>query len=81
MRLGEPQSRSRRGDEEINSQLLPGLEPPIIQPVAQRYVTELSDDHKTIKEGLHFRNVTILKKGHGLLTAIFMLGTGSQPNL
>jgi hypothetical protein len=25
-----------------NSQPLPGLEPPIIQPVAQRYTTELS---------------------------------------
>jgi hypothetical protein len=25
-----------------NSQPLPGLEPPIIQPIAQRYTTELS---------------------------------------
>jgi hypothetical protein len=32
-RLGEPQSRSGRGDEK-NSQPPPGLEPPIIQPVA-----------------------------------------------
>jgi hypothetical protein len=36
-----PQSRSGRGGEEINSQPLPGLEPPIIQPVAQRYTAEL----------------------------------------
>jgi hypothetical protein len=41
-RLGGPQSRSERGGEEENSQPLPRLEPPIIQPVAQRYTTELS---------------------------------------
>jgi hypothetical protein len=35
-------SRSGRGGEEKNSELLPGLEPPIIQPLAQRYTTELS---------------------------------------
>jgi hypothetical protein len=31
-----PQSRSGRGGEKKYSQPLPGLEPPIIQPVAQR---------------------------------------------
>jgi hypothetical protein len=36
-RLGGPQSQSGRGGEEKNFQLMPGLEPPIIQPVAQRY--------------------------------------------
>jgi hypothetical protein len=41
-RLGELQRRSGRGGEEKNSQPLPGLELPIIQPVAQRYTTELS---------------------------------------
>jgi hypothetical protein len=41
-RLGEPQSRSGHGGEDKNSQPLPGLEPPIIQPVALRYTTELS---------------------------------------
>jgi hypothetical protein len=35
-RLGGPQNRSRRSGEEKNSQPLPGLEPPIIQFVAQR---------------------------------------------
>jgi hypothetical protein len=40
-KLSGTQSRSGRGGEEKNSQLLPGLEPPIIQPVAQRYTTEL----------------------------------------
>jgi hypothetical protein len=35
-RLGASQSRSGRGSEEKNSQPLPGLEPPIIQLVAQR---------------------------------------------
>jgi hypothetical protein len=40
-RLGGPQSRSGVGEEK-NSQPLPGLEPPIIQPVAQHLTTELS---------------------------------------
>jgi hypothetical protein len=35
MRMGGPQSRSERGAEEKNSQPLPGLETPIMQPVAQ----------------------------------------------
>jgi hypothetical protein len=41
-RLGGPQSRYGRGGEEKNFQPLPRLEPPIIQPVAQRNTTELS---------------------------------------
>jgi hypothetical protein len=41
-RMGGPQSRSGRGGEEKNSQPLSGLEPTIIQPVVQRYTTELS---------------------------------------
>jgi hypothetical protein len=41
-RLGGPQSPSGRGGEEKNFQPLPGREPPVIQPVAQRYTTELS---------------------------------------
>jgi hypothetical protein len=40
--MGGPQSRSGSGDEEKNSQNLPGLEAPIIQPIVQRYNTELS---------------------------------------
>jgi hypothetical protein len=40
-RLSRPQSWFRRGGEEENSQPLPGLESPIIQPVAQRFTTEL----------------------------------------
>jgi len=38
-RLGGPQSGSVRCGEETNSQPLPGLESPIIRPVAQRYTT------------------------------------------
>jgi hypothetical protein len=34
-RLGMPQSQSGNGGEEKNSQPLPGLEPPIIQPLVQ----------------------------------------------
>jgi hypothetical protein len=41
-KLDGPQNQSGRGGEEKNSQPLPGLEPPIIQAVAQRYTTELS---------------------------------------
>jgi hypothetical protein len=41
-RLGGPQSRSGRGSEEKNSQPLPGLGLPIVQPVGQRCTTELS---------------------------------------
>jgi hypothetical protein len=41
-RLGGPQSQSGHGGEEKNSQTLLGLEPPIIEPVAQSYTTELS---------------------------------------
>jgi hypothetical protein len=41
-RLGKPQSQSGHGGEKKNSKPLPGLEPPIMQPVAQRYATEIS---------------------------------------
>jgi hypothetical protein len=41
-RLVETQNRSGRGGVEKNSQLLPGLEPPNIHPVAQRYTIEYS---------------------------------------
>jgi hypothetical protein len=41
-RLDGPQSRSGGGGEEKNSQPLSGLETPIIQPVAQRYTTDIS---------------------------------------
>jgi hypothetical protein len=33
-RLGGPQNQYGHGGEEKNSQPLPGLEPPIIQPIA-----------------------------------------------
>jgi hypothetical protein len=38
--VGWAQSRSGHGVEEKNSQPMPGFEPSIIQPVAQRYTTE-----------------------------------------
>jgi hypothetical protein len=40
-RPGGLQSRSGLGDDDKNSEPLPGLEPPIIQPVARRYIAEL----------------------------------------
>jgi hypothetical protein len=42
MRLDELQIRSGCGGEKKNSQPPPGLELSIIQPVAQRYTTELA---------------------------------------
>jgi hypothetical protein len=45
-RLGGPESRSGRGGEEINSHPLSGLEPPIIQPVSERYTTEITRLHR-----------------------------------
>jgi hypothetical protein len=41
-RLSGPRNLSGRGGEKKNSQPLPGLEPPIIQPISQRYTTELT---------------------------------------
>jgi hypothetical protein len=41
-RVGGPQILSGLGDEKKNSQPLPGLEYSIIQPIAQRYTTDLS---------------------------------------
>jgi hypothetical protein len=40
--LGGPQSRSGYGGKDKNSQPLPGLEPPIMKTVVQRYTIELS---------------------------------------
>jgi hypothetical protein len=50
-RLGGPQSRSGCGGEEKNSQPLSGFEPSIIQPIAQRYTTELSRLQGSTKSG------------------------------
>jgi hypothetical protein len=59
-KLDGPQSHSGRGGEEKNSQPPPGLEPPIIHPVAQRYTTELS---RLLKQGFYnvFRKINNLK--------------------
>jgi hypothetical protein len=47
--LGGAQSQSGCGGEEKNSQLLPGLEPLNIQPIAQCCTTELSQLLNTMK--------------------------------
>jgi hypothetical protein len=41
-RLRGPQSQSGRDGKDKNSQAILGLEPPVIQPIAKRYTTELS---------------------------------------
>jgi hypothetical protein len=49
-RMGGPQSRSGRGGEKKNPQPLPGLEPPIIQPVVQRCTTYIWCQGKRTRE-------------------------------
>jgi hypothetical protein len=59
-REGGPQSRSERGGEEESFQPLPGLEPPIIQPVAQRYTTKTSRMKYSYNAVYVFRPVCII---------------------
>jgi hypothetical protein len=59
-RPGGPQGRFGRGGIEKNSQPLAGLEPLIIQPVAQRYTNELSR--------LQWRHIPCLLKHHPMKT-------------
>jgi len=49
LRLGGPQIRSGRGGEEKNSQPVPAIEHSIIQIVAQRYTTEVSQHERDEK--------------------------------
>jgi hypothetical protein len=59
--MGGPQIRSGCGGEEKNSQPLAELEPPIIEPVAQCYTTELSwlpkKDSRETKSIIILRNI------------------------
>jgi hypothetical protein len=48
-RLGGPQNRSGLGAEEKNYHPMPGLEPPIIQLLAQRYTIELGEMRNVYK--------------------------------
>jgi hypothetical protein len=52
-RLGGPQNWSGCGGKEKNSQLLPGLKPLIIHPIAKLYNTELSWLHLMIRKILN----------------------------
>jgi hypothetical protein len=57
-RLSGPQSRYGRGVEKRKiPQSMPGLEPPIIRLLAQRYTTELSWLYEEIKRRLNLGNV------------------------
>jgi hypothetical protein len=62
-RLGGLQSQSGHGGEKKNSQPLPGLEPPIIQHVAQRYTAELS--RLLFKSYINFTMNFFLRKSVG----------------
>jgi hypothetical protein len=53
MRLSGFQSRSGCGGEEKNSQSLPGLEIPIMQPLAQCYTTEFWNMKTSFVDALH----------------------------
>jgi len=62
-RLGELQSRYGHGGEQKNSQPLPGLEHPIIQPVAQSYTENVKSCRPLIVEkrgNWYPSNVTVL---------------------
>jgi hypothetical protein len=56
-----PQRRSGRGGGEESCHPLPGLEPPVIQPVAQRYTTELS---RWLESRGHGNLFTVLSPSH-----------------
>jgi hypothetical protein len=68
-RLGGPQSQSGRGGEENNSEPLPGLELPTIQPVAQGYATELSRLHPSPQ---HFVMKHPLSNGKGHVVPVLL---------
>jgi hypothetical protein len=81
-RLDGPQSRSGCGGEK-NSQPLPGLEPRIIQPVAQRYTTELSRllqllDSVTVRSSPFMINLYLLTFPFTLLKERSSTGKTSQ---
>jgi hypothetical protein len=62
-RLGGPQSRSGRGAEEKNSQPLPGLEPPIIQAVAQHNTAELTRAKVSVVSFANFCTLLVIVSG------------------
>jgi hypothetical protein len=58
--LGGPQGRSGCCGERKNSQLLPGLEHPITQSIAQRYTTEQSQLTNLITSMLFSRKFDLM---------------------
>jgi hypothetical protein len=76
-RLGGPQTRFGRRGEDKNSQLLAGLELPIIQPVAQRYATELSRLFLSIPSEICFHlkdfNTLTIQGGHKQEIPLYVL--------
>jgi hypothetical protein len=87
--LGGPQNRSGRGGEEKNSQPLPGIEPPIIQPVAQRYLNKLSrlmiinydDDDNNNNNNNNKGNIYLrhpFQTGSGVYPDSYQMGTGGS---
>jgi hypothetical protein len=58
-RLGGTHNRSGPNGEEKNSQLLQDIEPPIIQPVVQRYTVELRSNPKDIIRSAYMQNTLV----------------------
>jgi hypothetical protein len=67
-RLGGTESRTGRSDEEKNSQPLPNFEPPIIQPVAQRYTAELTRLRHWTRDSITYKMVMLLSSSWGHIT-------------
>jgi hypothetical protein len=82
-RLGGPQSRSGHSGEENNSQPLPGLEPRVIQLVAQRYTTELSrllrndSNEDEIKNKTNTRN-QVFHSVHDILSSLLLFKKANE---
>jgi hypothetical protein len=80
-RLGGLQNRCGSDGKEKNSQPFPGLEPPIIQPVAQSYTTELSqfltllyeDVSKSFRPGRLERELQMVKRSANRYSCIAIL--------
>jgi hypothetical protein len=82
-RLFGSQSRCGRGGEEKNSQPLPGLEPSIIQPVAQRYTPELPRFQTYTNTTSHHQNLvsnTLMNFHHTCVHSV-MFSTWNIPNI
>jgi hypothetical protein len=78
-RVGGPQNRSGRGGEGKNSQPLPVLEPPIIQPVVEHHTTELSRLHSPGRTEENYEATHHLSSLHEQFLCFDEVFSGYQP--